>query len=133
MSTSHKNTKQIKSLKYFLDDPLRYGGLKRIQISSHNNATPELALRTFWIQNVFDSSQSFKSKVKRVEYEEVMKHPLYKLQLVVPFVVPLLNSNIRFRQSDEIVKKRENNNDLQQKDIMNSTLKAFHMRLHSPK
>lgn len=60
-----------------------------------------------------------------------MKHPLYKL--TQPFVVTLLNTNIRFRQSDEIVKKRENNNDLQQKDIMNSTLKAFHMRLHSPK
>lgn len=26
----HKNRKQIISLKYFLDDPLRYGGLQRI-------------------------------------------------------------------------------------------------------
>lgn len=60
-----------------------------------------------------------------------MEHPLYKL--TQPFVVTVLNTNNCFRPSDEIVKKRENNNDLQQKDIMNSTLKAFHMRLHSPK
>lgn len=54
----HKN-----SLKYFLDDLLRYGGLKRIQISSHNNATPELALRTFLIQNMTALSLS-KVKLK---------------------------------------------------------------------